>query len=574
MTVTTARQFIADDIQIPDYRIELWTFDRDPKTGEKKMLFLADISNIAISQINIIKERNLPDSCNVTIEYTQFKRKLAQEGSESVDVLRPLLTDVKIKRNFETVFCGTLHSMNLVLSAIGKESLTLQCYGYMERLNKRLINSGYYGMSYPEIAQQMIYDCQHEVNWFDNYAFESTGEEYFDGWEWSAKTNEKPRPPRASPSFNDGGVALSANQWIEYTVPYVPTDVKSSDRFHLSFYSNVTSGGTITVTMTPIDNSGNIVQTFNVSPGTGSGWVKQQLNSVNTNGKRIKKFRISTNVDVRISDFQFYRPPKEGDKYDLGLKVGYIDPNLLDKKLFPKDKMRHYHYQRVKDGIYNLSKLKDENFEYEVDENRNVNFYLSMGNPNVDKVATYPGELKEISITKDATEIVNIEYGYGQDESSYSFVNSSGIKETQTASRKWGSYAEDMNSSNLVGALVENSSFENIQSQEDIDEAAESKLNIFADIQSIPEIKIDSNVYNPSNVKIGDAFGLNVLADRNFSFINGEYRIFSYTLNVSIDSVESMDITLISPNVPQIQVMNFPKTLKNMQNNIIRLLAR
>ena len=267
--IETARQFIVDDIQIPDYRIELWTYDYNPKDGIKKMLFLADISNIAISSINIVKERNLPDSCNVTIEYTQFKRKLAQEGSESVDILRPFLTDIKVKRNFETVFSGTLHSMDLVLSAIGKESLTLQCYGYMERLNKRLISAGYYGMSYPEIAQQMIYDCQHEVNWFDNYAFESTGEEYFDGWEWSAKTNEKPRPPRASPSFNDGGVTLSANQWMEYTVPYVPTDVKSSDRFYLSFYSNVSTNGTITITMTPLDNSGNIVQTFNVSPGTG-----------------------------------------------------------------------------------------------------------------------------------------------------------------------------------------------------------------------------------------------------------------------------------------------------------------
>ena len=43
---------------------------------------LVDISNIAISDLAITKERNIPDILSTTIEYVQFKKKLEDENTK------------------------------------------------------------------------------------------------------------------------------------------------------------------------------------------------------------------------------------------------------------------------------------------------------------------------------------------------------------------------------------------------------------------------------------------------------------------------------------------------------------
>ena len=148
--------FFVDDIQIPDYRILLFLWNRE--TGKSDLL--VDISNIAVSYKNTEKKRNKPDTCEVSIEYTQFKNKLNYEGSNPEHILMPFLTEVKIQRNFETIFAGTLFHLSLNLGEIGKQVITLKSCSWGEHYEKRYISECLTG-SYPEIAQKLVMAGQH-----------------------------------------------------------------------------------------------------------------------------------------------------------------------------------------------------------------------------------------------------------------------------------------------------------------------------------------------------------------------------------------------------------------------------
>ena len=102
---------------------------------------------------------------------------------------------------------------------------------------------------------------------------------------------------------------------------------------------------------------------------------------------------------------------------------------------------------------------------------------------------------------------------------------------------------------------------------------AYSDLNVFDEIQNIPEIEVDSNIYNPGNVYLGDTIMVNVLSDQLFEFINGSYRVYKYVLSVSQDSVENMRLTLLPPDMQSMQLISFPMQYKYIKNDVKRLIT-
>lgn len=114
--------------------------------------------------------------------------------------------------------------------------------------------------------------------------------------------------------------------------------------------------------------------------------------------------------------------------------------------------------------------------------------------------------------------------------------------------------------------------FDAVHSYEDLDAVAGSDLNIFDEVQNIPEIEIDSNIYNMGNIHLGDAVIVNVLADQIFRFVNGTYRIYSIACNISKDSVEKVKITLVPPTVAGLQLISFPKQYKEIRNDLKRIM--
>ena len=178
-------------------------------------------------------------------------------------------------------------------------------------------------------------------------------------------------------------------------------------------------------------------------------------------------------------------------------------------------------------------------------------------------------QISEVSIERDASILYNVGYAINQHLYDNEELQTSGAQ-SFTWTDMTNGCAIDEDSCATYKARVQMVQVDTTTRRE-IDSEAEGAIYASDEVQNIPTLKFDSNIYNPGNVHIGDAFGVNVNIDDLFDFINGEYRVYGYNLSLSVDHVESMDITLMIPNALQLQLMTFPVTMKNMMNNIKRL---
>lgn len=628
--------FFKDDISIADFRILLNIWDR--KQGDSD--FYLDISSIATSDIKIVKERNMPDTLEVDIEYTQFKEKLNYEGSQPENILMPFVTEVKIQRNFETIFYGTLFHMSLALGSVGKEILTLKCCSWGQHFEKRFVSGAFHG-SYPEIARALVMAGQREMNWFDNYAFEYT-DEYFQGWTWSetavkqqayldavaarkaAKTalnhatdanrvqlqmayntaqdaeadaeqalNDAQAPPRSNPNHWDGGVYLTSGQsmWTYSMYPCNTMGTDATTRYTTKpmtftfWYRANSAGSNPHITLSAhADNEGEIgtqLWSHTVSVANQGDWVKvtSAIPSKTFNAD-IHWLKITANnINIDISDLDLWQTAEQGDAYDLDISLGTIEPLT---HVFDTTRIRHYHLQNIKDALYNIAKLSNtmgtnsetgeeepDTFEYEFDENKQFNIYYQQGALIADPAfaAEYPGVIKSLTLERGLEDICNLSFASAEEEKIYE--DAAGNEYTNY--RKWASAYSSGGSMDRFGAQAEFKAFESVHSYADLDAVAGSDLNIFDEVQNIPEVEIDSNIYNMGNIHLGDAVIVNVLTDKVFQFANGTYRVYSITCNISKDSVEKVKLTLVPPTAAALQLISFPKQYKNMLNDIKRL---
>lgn len=660
--------YYINDIDIADFRILCYMWNRE--SGKSDLLI--DISNLATSGIKIEKERNKPDTLEVTIEYTQFKEKLQYEGSHPEYILMPFLTEVKIQRNFETIFAGTLFHLSLSLAEVGRQEVTLKCCSWGEHYEKRFVSECFHG-TYPEIAQQLVMAGQHELNWFDNYAFEYV-DEYWDGWEWShfhhwrvtdayatspsgsssieptgyrvgdvlsyaggggtcsfrvAKVSSSGRPedltlisstvftqdvskydevratggsgsncylslttetglipPRSTDGRYGGGVLLlngeSAWTYSMANGNLTGDNPRQLDDLYFSFWYKCSHNSQLTLTMHAegenYDTPGTVLKTFSCPVGGASDWTEYKT-TIPAFGiaDEIRWLKVAiSGADMEFSDLQLYTKPKDHDAYDLDIKLGTID---AQGHKFDKYRVQHYHRQNIKSALYNVAKYvnfkndkgEPDTFEYEFDENKVFNIYYKQGISIADPAfaATYPGNVKNLEIERGLEDIYNISYAEGDESKSYK--GSDGYDEQYM--KKWISAYSSPASTQRYGVMTEFQSYEGITSYGDLDDVAYSDLNIFDEIQSIPEIEVDSNIYNAGNVFLGDTITVNVLSDPLFEFINGTYRVYKYSLDISTDSVETMRLTLVPPDVQALQLISFPTQYKFLQNDVKRLVT-
>lgn len=598
-----ANSIIPNDIGTPDYRILMYLWDRDyldPETGEKgESRFIVDISALATSDIHITKERNQPDTLEVTIEYTQFKEKLKKEGTMAKNVLMPWLTEIKIQRNFKTIFSGYLHSMSLSLGAVGREELNLKCFDWGNRLDKRLCSRGFRDMSYPEIAEALIYEAQHEMNWIENYAFEySDNETYFSEWVYNDNPNPENKPARADDFWwgvsTKIGVKLNANDRILSPLQIPTRAIQQDDlsylvdtnnyhgeqiQFFCDYYANEASTLTLTFFTGEWGSLTTIGSTTVNLAASPTDWSTSDIKYFTLPTSYITYIQISTNKQIGIGELQLYRTPEDGDVYDLDIKQGIIDPSYIDEHgephqyVFDNTRVRHYHQQNIKDAIFNLTKLEADQFEFEFTEDKKFNCYKYQGNPVTDPamIATYPGIIQSLSVDRDISSITNTNYSHADETLKLQVVTEEGGTDTKDYTRRWKYAVECIRSSERFGILADTSSYDGVNNRNNIRDKCISDLQAYADIQSVPSISVDSNIYNPDNLHLGDAVGVKVLEDEIFTYINDVYRVYSIDISISKDSVESMSFTLVTPTITTLQIISFPRYLKVMASTLKRL---
>lgn len=565
-------------IDTPDYRIIITLWNRE--TGSSDVL--ADISDIAVNGIEITKERNMPDSCEITIEYTQFKERMKYEGSEPQNILMPYLTEVRVMRDFVPVFAGTLFHMSISLGEINSELLTLKCCSWGEHYEKRYVSEAFYG-SYPSIGQQLVLAGQHEMNWFDNYAWEYS-DDYFQGWKWSHTTEKEKAPPRATSPHWDGGIQLSAGQSI-WTYSMQSDNHMGPNRMligplYFSFWYKTGSAGSLVLSLHG-DTEGDIgaqVGNFTANLNTATAWTKYEGTiPAQTISQKIRWLKLYTNTNMEISDLNLYTKPKQGDAYDLDITIGAFEAMGHQ---YDNTRVRHYHTQKIKDALYNVAKLSNaegndglpDTFEYEFDANKKFNIYYKQGLPAADPdlSATYPGVIKSLSVERGIEDVFNVNYASSEEEKTYK--NSAGEEETIT--KKWASLYSSPSSMARFGAQCQFNDYESVHSYTDLEEVAGSDLQVFDEVQNIPEVQVDSNVWNLGNCHLGDGMMVKILQDSLFEFVNGTYRIYSIDCSVDQLNVETITLTLTPPDIAGLQMISFPKAYKYLQNDVKRLLTR
>lgn len=603
-------KFANDDIQIPDYRIELWT-----NTGD----FITDISSIAVSNIVLQKERNMTDQLHVSIEYDQLLKRI--ENVQNIEVLKPFLTELKLKRNFVTIFAGFVSLVQLNLSTNKKRHLEIEAKGYGDYLDKRLVTGTYAEMSYPDMARALLEDSKHELNWFSNYAFEYQ-DDWFRGWKtiqgsvvqaslkhWNGGivlqgTNQvgtntiiETEAVMATPAIGISQQYLCFDMWYRLAedVHYIPYTREEVEQYEpagpkkdamLAWFDRYGSPGELVTTrliLTFTDENGNeteithpvsFLSKYNVwmhlKNTLGYEEFYKNIPLGSTKGNCTKVRFEGDGHRLAISDLALYRdldPSIDvGDEANIEETTMYRDrfiemgewDSALDS--YSNDRVRHFHRQNVKKAIQNLAKLEDQNFEFRVDENKKMNFYKYEGNTSADILLNYPGVIDNISIKRSIDQVYNVNYGVSEDVSQ---AGDAQIWCAGASSRPAISYYKF--------PMVTSNDYENIDVFQDIYGAALSGIQNYDEVQNVPTITLNSNVYNPSNVHIGDAVTLQIDGGDLFDFINGTYRVYAYTLRVSTDSVEEIEITLIEPTAIELHEITFPKYLKLMSNDIKRL---
>ncbi len=141
----------------------------------------------------------------------------------------------------------------------------------------------------------------------------------------------------------------------------------------------------------------------------------------------------------------------------------------------------------------------------------------------------------------------------------------------QTEKKIWASAYGSGGSMSRFGVMTDFKNFEAVHSYADLNDVGGSELNIFDEVVDVPKIQVDSNIYNMGNVFLGDTVVVNVLSDPLFSFINGSYRVYKFETDISIDSVETMKLTLTPPDKAALQIISFPKDYKYLKNDLKRL---
>lgn len=210
---------------------------------------------------------------------------------------------------------------------------------------------------------------------------------------------------------------------------------------------------------------------------------------------------------------------------DMGITQGATQTTTV-----PRD--RTYVRQNVKQAIVNLTNLVDGNFDFEFTADREFNTYTMIGS---DQSATlqfiYPGNIREVTIPRDALALFNKIYGLG------SGFGDEALTSTQV----------DNDSQLNYGVHEKISTFNSVIEQETLDDNTAGELNLRKNLLEIPQMTVSGEDFDLNSYGVGDRVTVRIENYPLLSTVNGIYRIEK--IDVSVDEDESEDIRVSFDNL-------------------------
>jgi hypothetical protein len=493
-------------LNTPEYTVEVWDING---------VFVMDVSDIIATSLRISTRINAVEDISFSIDLVQFEKRCAAVGANPRSILEPYRTDIRIRRNNEYLVGGQVVQTNINFNQQDTNKIEVKCTGYLNYFKDRFVNVVYRDLTYAEIARALITETQSVPNLISNaHFYDDIG-----GWTaigsgyvaWDAlegrdykgslySSNSTGTTVYAGARYSIGllaGVTYTLTYWLKATV--------ASGNIY------VTSQTGVNVGTTAIANTNWNMYTVSWTQGLDSTYVDIKSDTGATVNFYLDDVRLTSSLDLPAY-------------YDFGVTLGVDNASAFQEDT----RQRTYDIQNVKDGIVNLTKLENDNFDFEFTADKVFNVYLRLGSDKPEVELVYPQNISSIKVNRDASTLANKIIGLG-----------SGI-----GAERLETHAVSYTSAAAYRIRERTETFNSVQEQSTLDANTIGKLTIYQDIYEVPAITVDANHLDINNVKLGDAISVRVDGSTFVTSIDGMYRIVGMTINVDTNFNEAISLDL------------------------------
>lgn len=196
------------------------------------------------------------------------------------------------------------------------------------------------------------------------------------------------------------------------------------------------------------------------------------------------------------------------------------------------DRDRTYIRQNVKEGIVNLTKLINGNFDFEFTHDKEFKTYTLIGSNKSENLKfIYPGNIKELIVPRDGLALYNKIYGLG-----------SGFGEEVLSSTQG-----DDDSQLNYGVHERISTYNSVILQDTLDQNTAAELNLRKYLLEIPQMVVNGEDFDLNNIGIGDRVTVRVEDNPFLATVDGVYRI--ERIEVTVDENEAEEIKIYFDNL-------------------------
>ena len=189
-------------------------------------------------------------------------------------------------------------------------------------------------------------------------------------------------------------------------------------------------------------------------------------------------------------------------------------------------RVRSYDLQEVKDGIINLTRLENDNFDFYFTADKKIYLTPRMGSNKPEVELAYPQNIASMSVTRDASTLANRIILLG-----------SGIGDERLESIK------DDSASALIYKVREMTTTNNdVIEPATLDAKAAGMRDFYKNLYSRPSLDLEPNELDLNNIWLGDAIKVRVDGSTFIDDINGLYRIYEINIGYSQDGEESISL--------------------------------
>ena len=497
----------------PAYDIEIW----DWKTNT----FVMDVSHIIADPLNIEWELNDVEQISFSLDLLQFEKKCQEIGSSAKEIMKPYARDVRIRRNGEYIVGGQIVEADVKIPNNPPTQIQVKCTGFLNLFKDQYIMSeAWSGYSYADIARKLIQTAQKPDCLIKNPTAD------IDTSYWLCPTGTV---SYSTNSYNGAGCLMGSRSGTGWITLGTQMTVDSGTPITIDLWVKAQSGATMKIIEREYITQGTnqvVVANF-----TGKGSWQHIICDYTTffeNGYfAIEVNRTNTSDNLFLDNVYIYAQDDDITLCNMNVNLG-IDTASASQS---KTRQVNYELQNVKDALMDLTQLEEDNFDFDFSPDRTFNRYARKGEDKLNLEVCYPGNIDSMTITRSATSLANKVYNIG-----------SGIGDERLQVG-----LSNKTSRQIYGTRESIDTNSNVSLKETLITQAVGDLYDRKDPTDLPQITISDGSINPANVQVGDRLLVTAEGDDFLSTINDIYRVVKIKLEVSLEAVEKMSLTLEPP---------------------------